>query len=95
MHFLTNEKLPINDSGNVSTTAMDKEMEEVLRLWKIEETDSEFSLYDFTQIVNATRNFSDDTKLGEGGFGPVYRVRQTLFRITRMVIRNTLIVTTY
>jgi hypothetical protein len=50
------------------------EMEQVLKLWKIEESDSEFSLYDFDQIADATGNFSDDCKLGQGGFGAVYMV---------------------
>ncbi|CAN6175655.1 unnamed protein product [Urochloa humidicola] len=48
-------------------------MDEVLRLWRIEDASSEFSLYDFSQIVDATNNFSPKSKLGEGGFGPVYK----------------------
>ncbi|KAM0822357.1 hypothetical protein ACQ4PT_071545 [Festuca glaucescens] len=51
---------------------MSMEMEQVLKLWKIEESDSEFSLYDFDQIADATGNFSDEHKLGQGGFGAVY-----------------------
>ncbi|KAM0822358.1 hypothetical protein ACQ4PT_071545 [Festuca glaucescens] len=42
---------------------MSMEMEQVLKLWKIEESDSEFSLYDFDQIADATGNFSDEHKL--------------------------------
>ncbi|KAK9133673.1 hypothetical protein Scep_013201 [Stephania cephalantha] len=33
----------------------------------------ELPLYDFTTISAATNNFSLDNKLGEGGFGPVYK----------------------
>lgn len=37
------------------------------------EGNSEISLFQFTQVVSATNNFSQDNKLGEGGFGPVYK----------------------
>jgi len=32
-----------------------------------------FSQYDYTHIKEATNNFSVDNKLGQGGFGPVYK----------------------
>ncbi|PRQ31540.1 putative protein kinase RLK-Pelle-DLSV family [Rosa chinensis] len=35
--------------------------------------DLELPLFNTTTIATATDNFSDDKKLGEGGFGPVYR----------------------
>ncbi|TKW35123.1 hypothetical protein SEVIR_2G350700v4 [Setaria viridis] len=60
-------------SGTVSVPTMSMEMEQVLKLWRIEESDSEFSIYDFDQIADATDNFSDEHKLGQGGFGPVYK----------------------
>lgn len=39
-----------------------------------EQEDLELPFFDFTTIVNATNNFSVENKLGEGGFGPVYKV---------------------
>lgn len=33
---------------------------------------------DLSTIVNATKNFSTENKIGEGGFGPVYKVIQSL-----------------
>jgi len=36
---------------------------------------SDLPLMDLASILAATDNFSKANKLGEGGFGPVYRVR--------------------
>jgi len=35
---------------------------------------SEFSVFDFEQVLEATDNFSEENKLGQGGFGAVYKV---------------------
>ena len=43
-------------------------------VWEMEAELSEFSVYEFRQILEATSNFSEENKLGEGGFGPVYKV---------------------
>lgn len=40
--------------------------------------DLELPVFDLTTIAHATNNFSSSNKLGEGGFGPVYKV--TIFR---------------
>ncbi|XP_028807631.1 G-type lectin S-receptor-like serine/threonine-protein kinase At4g27290 isoform X2 [Neltuma alba] len=37
------------------------------------EGNMEQRIYDLALIANATNNFSSDNKLGQGGFGPVYR----------------------
>ncbi|CAD6212264.1 unnamed protein product [Miscanthus lutarioriparius] len=34
---------------------------------------SEFSVFDFEQVLEATDNFSEENKLGQGGFGAVYK----------------------
>jgi hypothetical protein len=49
-------------------------IQNVINLWRIEEGNSGFSLYDFSQIKEATSNFSSENKLGQGGFGTVYKV---------------------
>lgn len=36
--------------------------------------DFELPLFEFARIAKATNNFSNNNKLGEGGFGPVYMV---------------------
>jgi len=38
------------------------------------EADLELPFFDFATIVRATRDFLSDNMLGQGGFGPVYRV---------------------
>lgn len=38
--------------------------------------DLDLPLFDFAIIASATNNFSERYKLGEGGFGPVYKVDQ-------------------
>ena len=38
------------------------------------EGNMEQRVYDLAIIANATNNFSFDNKLGQGGFGPVYKV---------------------
>ncbi|CAO2152195.1 unnamed protein product [Urochloa humidicola] len=41
--------------------------------WEMEGELSEFSVFDFDEILDATDNFSQENKLGEGGFGSVYK----------------------
>jgi hypothetical protein len=38
----------------------------------------ELPMFDLTAITNATDNFSNNMKLGEGGFGPVYKVNNKI-----------------
>lgn len=42
------------------------------------EEDLDLPLFDFPTIANATNDFSEKSKLGEGGFGSVYKVTLTL-----------------
>ncbi|RVW25581.1 G-type lectin S-receptor-like serine/threonine-protein kinase SD1-1 [Vitis vinifera] len=42
-----------------------------------EKKDLELPLFDLATILNATNNFSIENKLGEGGFGPVYKIPTT------------------
>lgn len=42
--------------------------------------DLELPFFDLTTILKATNNFSIENKLGEGGFGPVYKVNFQNFK---------------
>jgi hypothetical protein len=42
--------------------------------WDMEAHLSEFWVFNLHQILEAAYNFSEENKLGEGGFGPVYKV---------------------
>lgn len=48
----------------------------VIKVKNIQEgcEDFELPLFDVSSMLKATNNFSIDNKLGEGGFGPVYKV---------------------
>lgn len=41
--------------------------------------DMELLTFDITTIAKATDNFASDNKLGQGGFGPVYKVNISLY----------------
>ncbi|CAO2146754.1 unnamed protein product [Urochloa humidicola] len=53
----------------------DKGSKDGALVWELEGRNSEFTVYDFLQILEATDNFSDENKLGQGGFGSVYKGR--------------------
>ena len=40
----------------------------------LKKEDIDLPTFDLSVLVNATENFSTGNKLGEGGFGPVYKV---------------------
>lgn len=50
----------------------------------------ELSLYSFSYVAAATNNFSDENKLGQGGFGHVYKVNFFGPRINLSEVPNTL-----
>lgn len=41
--------------------------------------------FSYAELKTATENFSPSNKLGEGGFGPVYKVSHILFRYINLL----------
>ncbi|TVU24499.1 hypothetical protein EJB05_26941, partial [Eragrostis curvula] len=42
-------------------------------VWELQGRNSEFKVYELLEVLEATCNFSEENKLGQGGFGPVYK----------------------
>ena len=51
------------------------ELSEANRLWRAEKKEVDLPMFSFASVSAATNNFSIENKLGQGGFGPVYKVR--------------------
>jgi hypothetical protein len=60
----------------------DKQQDEELE-WSIEQSNSELTIFHFSQVSEATKVFSEENKLGQGGFGPVYKVEKTCMGVHR------------
>lgn len=64
----TKEKTKLMQLNHTSDNSRDN-LQEYIRKYD----PSELFIYNFDSILNATNNFSTMNKLGEGGFGPVYK----------------------
>ena len=62
------------DLGN-SSEDTSYELGETNRLWRGEKKEADLPRFSFASASASTNNFSIENKLGEGGFGSVYKVR--------------------
>ena len=62
------------DFGN-SSEDTSYELGETNRLWRGEKKEVDLPRFSFASASASTNNFSIENKLGEGGFGSVYKVR--------------------
>ncbi|XP_019451100.1 PREDICTED: G-type lectin S-receptor-like serine/threonine-protein kinase At4g27290 isoform X2 [Lupinus angustifolius] len=63
--YWTKRKLRVKEKREITLLTEEKD--------ESGQEDLELPFFDLTTIVNATNSFSNDKKLGEGGFGPVYK----------------------
>ena len=67
----TGVEILLNDlEGTTGTCCMEAHMHA-----RDQDHSREMHYFNFTTILAATNSFSDENKLGEGGFGPVYKVK--------------------
>ncbi|XWS26863.1 hypothetical protein CRYUN_Cryun26dG0066900 [Craigia yunnanensis] len=74
--FLNSFKLNLQDKGKQAKTRLPEiksELSPFYNLKRSEKKSQASQLFNFSQIVDATDNFSFTNRLGEGGFGPVYK----------------------
>eukprot|EP00261_Vitis_vinifera_P031477 XP_019072720.1 PREDICTED: receptor-like serine/threonine-protein kinase SD1-8 isoform X2 [Vitis vinifera] len=66
------EDLLVFDFGN-SSEDTSYELGETNRLWRGEKKEVDLPMFSFASVSASTNNFSIENKLGEGGFGSVYK----------------------
>ena len=69
---------------NMNITTRTNEYGEANGDGKDKSKDSWLPLFSLASITAATENFSMQCKLGEGGFGPVYKVEFLILRLSLM-----------
>lgn len=69
--FLKRSRIPFGELIRCNSFPVQVENDDEIR-------PSETLQLDFSTIMTATNNFSDANRLGQGGFGPVYKVNITL-----------------
>ena len=82
--FLASNKKNLISCHGSSNCVLDKtDRNQILSQNGDQDEDLELPLFSLPSITKATENFSINNKLGEGGFGPVYRVsfRYSSFRM--------------
>jgi len=63
--FMLIRRRRIKGKGSQDKTKMNMKEDETI-VWGLEGRSSEFMIYDFSQVLEATDNFSEENKLGQG-----------------------------
>ncbi|EFH51797.1 predicted protein, partial [Arabidopsis lyrata subsp. lyrata] len=66
-------------ASNISSQTSDEEKNHRMDIFGGEDDDGDQIELRLSEILVATNNFSDENKLGEGGFGSVYKVCLTVW----------------
>jgi len=69
-------------------TAISIAYNEIKERKKDGKTSDDMYIFDFQTILEVTANFSSTNKIGEGGFGPVYKVILILVLMVIFSLRN-------
>ncbi|KAH0765076.1 hypothetical protein KY285_000947 [Solanum tuberosum] len=72
----TKKKKKKKEEENQNQQRFSEGSSEMLYINKSKNDDLDLSPFDFSTILGVTNNFSLSNKLGEGGFGPVYKIAQ-------------------
>ena len=64
------------------------ELSDTKKLWSAEKKEVDLPIFSFASVSAATNNFSIENKLGEGGFGPVYKVRLVSLAVMPLRIKR-------
>ena len=83
-----NSDLPVLEATNSRDLSVELPESAELSLEGNQLSGPELPFFKFSSIATATNNFSEENKLGQGGFGPVYKVKKLLLTVKLNLLRR-------